>query len=203
MTKYATKKQRVLQLADELGIVSRADLREADLPEEYLSRLHNEGKLTALAPGVYMALDHDASELLEVAVVAKKVPDAVLFGISALQFHDLTTQVAHAVQIAIERGSWTPEIDWPTVEAFHISGEAFSTGVERHIVEKSVEIQVYSEAKTVADLFKFRNSFGLDVALEALREGWRDRRFTMDEIYEHTKVCRVQTVMRPYLEMLQ
>lgn len=203
MTEHVTQKQRVVQLASKLGIISRADVREADLPEESLSRLEEEDKLTALAPGVYMAHDHDASEFLELAVVAEKAPNAVLFGISALQFHALTTQVAHTVQIAIERGRWTPQLEWPTLETFHISGEAFSAGVEHHTIEKSVELKVYSVAKTVADLFKFRNTLGLDVAIEALREGWREQRFTMDELYAQAKICRVQTVMRPYLEMLQ
>ncbi len=193
----------LLDLAKDRGIISRADLREADLPEAYLARLESEGELTALAPGVYMAPDHDASELLDLAVVAKKVPHAVVFGISALQFHDLTTQIAHSVQIAIERGKWEPKLDWPPIKVFHISGDAFSAGIETHTVEKDVKAQVYSVAKTIADIFKFRNTFGLDVAIEALKEGWRYQRFTMDEVYEYAKICRVQRVMRPYLEMLQ
>jgi predicted transcriptional regulator of viral defense system len=203
MTEPTTQKQRVLELAKERGVLSRADLREAELPEEYLSRLENEGELTALAPGIYMAPEHDASESLELAVVTKKVPHAVVFGISALQFHDLTTQIAHSVQIAIERGKWEPKLDWPPIEVFHISGDAFSAGVETHTIEKDVEIQIYSVAKTVADLYKFRNTFGLDVAVEALKVGWRYQGFTMDEVYEYAKICRVQRVMRPYLEMLQ
>lgn len=202
MTEHATKKQRVLELARERGLLSRADLREAGLPEEYLSRLESEAKLMALAPGIYMAPEHDASESLELAVVAQKVPHAVVFGISALQFHGLTTQIAHSVQIAIERGKWAPKLDWPPIEVFHISGDAFCAGVETHIVEKNVHLQVYSVAKTVVDAFKFRNTFGLDVAIEALKEGWREERFTMDEVYEYAKTCRVQRVMRPYLEML-
>jgi predicted transcriptional regulator of viral defense system len=194
---------QVLQLARERGIVSRADVRDAGLPEEYLARMESEGALTRLTPGVYMVPEHDTGESLELAVVAKRVPHAVIFGISALQFHGLTTQVARAVQIAIERGKWEPKLDWPTIEVFHISGDAFSAGVEPHIVESSVEIRVYSVAKTIADLFKFRNTFGLDVAIEALKEGWRDRAFTMDELHEYARVCRVARVMRPYLEMLQ
>ena len=202
MTNGMNQKQRVLELVKERGLLSRADLREADLPEEYLSRLAREGELTSLAPGIYMAPEYEASESLDLAVVAKKIPHAVVFGISALQFHDLTTQVAHSVQIAIERGKWEPKLDWPPIEVFHISSDAFTTGIETHIVEDVVEIQIYSVAKTIADLFKFRNTFGLDVAIEALKEGWRERRFTMDELYEYAKLCRVHRVMRPYLEML-
>ena len=107
-----------------------------------------------------------ASEALELAVVSKKVPHAVVFGISALQFHGLTTQIAYSVQIAIERGKWEPKLDWPPIEVFHISGDAIWAGVETHTVEKDVEVQVYSVAKTIADLFKFRNTFGLDVVID-------------------------------------
>jgi len=202
MTGTLTQKERVLELAKERGILSRADLREAGLPEEYLSRLEGEGELTILAPGIYMASDHEMTESFDLAVVAKKVPNAVVACISALQFHGLTTQVAHTVQVAIERGKWVAKLDWPQIEVFSISGDACCAGVETHLVEGVVQVQVYSVAKTIADLFKFRNTFGLDVAIEALKEGWRAERFTMDEVYAYAKICRVQKVMRPYLEML-
>jgi predicted transcriptional regulator of viral defense system len=196
-------RSRALKLAKEFGVVSRRDLKDANLPEEYLARLEDEGELVQLSPGLYMCPDHEPGEHFELAVVAKRVPHAVFFGITALQFHDLTTHVANAVQIAIERGRWDPKIDWPTVDTFHISGEAFTAGVEAHEVEGGVDIHVYSVAKTVADLFKFRNRFGLDVAIEALREGWREQHFTMDELYEYARVCRVHNVIRPYTEMLE
>jgi len=199
----SSKKQRVLQLAQEQGVVSRADLKEAGLPEEYLARLEDEGELKALAPGVYMDSDHQATESLELAVVAKRVPHSVIFGISALQFHGLTTQVAHSVQIAIERGKWKPKLEWPPTEVFHISGDAFKAGLDTHTVEGGIKVRVYSVAKTIADLFKFRNALGLDVAIEALKEGWRENRFSMDELDEYAEVCRVRRVMRPYLEMLE
>lgn len=198
----ATQKEEIMQLAQDRGIVSRADVRDAGLPGEYLARMQNEGTLMLLAPGIYMVPDHDAGESLELAVVAKRVPHAVAFGLSALRFHDLTTQVARATQIAIERGKWEPKLEWPAIDVYHISGDAFSAGVETHTVEGSVKIQVYSVAKTIVDLFKFRNSFGLDVAIEALKEGWRDGRFTMDELHEYAEICRMARVMRPYLEML-
>jgi predicted transcriptional regulator of viral defense system len=203
MTNAVTNKQQVLELAQSRGIVSRSDLRDAELPVEYLARLEKEDALTALAPGIYMANEYSPGEFLDLAVIAKKVSHAVFFGISALQFHDLTTQIAHNVQIAIERGKWTPKSDWPPIEVFHLSDDAFSAGVETHTIENHIEIKVYSVAKTVADLFKFRNTFGLDVAIEALQEGWRYKKFTMGDVYEYAKICRVHRVMRPYLEMLQ
>lgn len=192
----------VLELARQRGVLSRADLHEEGFPEEYLAKLADAGYLSPLAPGVYMDPEADVSEHLELVVVAKRVPRAVFFGMTALVFHDFTSQVAHAVEFAVERDTRTPKLQWPTIDVFHLSGASFSTGIEEHTIQGDVCIQVYSVAKTVADLFKFRSRFGLDVALEALRRGWVDRRFTLDELDVCAKACRVHNVMRPYLEML-
>ena len=121
--------------------------------------------------------------------------------ISALQFHNLTTQIAPQVWIAIENKSWEPSFDYPPLEIVRLTGPAFSFGVEEHKIDR-ITVKVYSPAKTVADCFKFRNKIGLDVAMEALRETWRSRKATMDELWEAAKVCRVANVMRPYLEAI-
>jgi predicted transcriptional regulator of viral defense system len=123
----------------------------------------------------------------------------VSLGFSALEFHSLTTQISRSVWIVIENKKWEPKFERPPLEIVRFSGTAFSFGVEEHEVDR-VAVKIYSPAKTVADCFKFRNKVGLDVALEALRETWRDRRATMDELWEAATVCRVVNVMRPYLE---
>lgn len=105
--------------------------------------------------------------------------------------------------MAVERGRRKPELDWPPLNVFHTSESQFDAGIEEHEFESGPTLRVYSPARTVADCFKFRNRIGLDVAMEALREGWRYKRFTMDEVYQHAGTCRVQKVMLPYLEMLQ
>lgn len=202
MTIEGNQNERVLALAKRKGMLTSADLHREDLPREYLSRLAKSGQLTQLAPGVYMDPEADLGEHLELAVVAARVPRAVFFGLTALVFHELTSQVAHSVEFAIERDTWTPKLDWPVVDIVHLSGAAFTQGVEEHVLEHGTVIHVYSVAKTVADLFKFRSRFGLDVALEALREGWRHRYFTLHELDAYAKICRVQGVMRPYMEML-
>lgn len=197
-----TQTTLVLKLARQKGVVSRSDLSEEGLPEEYLAKLAEAGHLSRLAPGVYMDAEAEVGEHLELVVVAKRIPRAIFFGMTALVFHDLTSQVSHAVELAIERDTRTPKLDWPTIDVFHLSGASFSTGIEEHTIEGDVPIRVYSVAKTVADLFKFRSRFGLDVAIEALKEGWGDRRFTLEELDECARACRVHNVMRPYLEML-
>jgi predicted transcriptional regulator of viral defense system len=202
MTNEDSKYARVLELSRQKGIVSRSDLRDEGLTQEYLSRMSSQGLLSALAPGVYVDPDAETDEFFELAVVAKRVPDAIFFGPSALMFHGVTTQVAHSVHLAIERGRWTPRLEWPTIEVVHLSGRSYSTGIEEHTVAPEVPIRVYSVAKTVADLFKFRSRFGLDVAIEALKEGWRERLFTREELEECARASRVHRVMMPYMEML-
>jgi predicted transcriptional regulator of viral defense system len=121
--------------------------------------------------------------------------------LSALQFHELTTQIPHEVWLAIDVRARHPKLDYPPLRIVRFSGAALSFGVEQHRIA-GVPVNVYTPAKTVADCFKYRNKIGLDVALEALRDTWRQRRATMDELLEAAKVCRVARIIRPYLESL-
>ena len=195
------RKENVLHLARQMGIIRPRDVEAAGIPREYLLRLHRNGDLTRVRRGLYALPDVLTSESVSIAEVAKRVPNAVVCLISALQFHNVTTQIAHQVWIAIESRNWKPEFDYPPVQVVRFSGRAFGFGVEKHEVNR-VEVRVYNPAKTVADCFKFRNKVGLNVALEALRETWSSRKATMDEIWEAAKICRVTNVMRPYLEAL-
>ena len=121
--------------------------------------------------------------------------------LSALSFHQIGTQLPHEVWIALDRRTRYPSLSYPRLRVMRFSGNALTEGIETHRVEGET-LRVYNVAKTVADCFKYRNKIGLDVALEALREAWRARRFTMDEIHRYARICRVERVMRPYLEAL-
>ena len=121
--------------------------------------------------------------------------------LSALRFHELTTQNPYKIWLAIDRKARRPGIVYPPVHWVYFSVQALSEGVEAHLLD-GVQVKVFSPAKTVADCFKYRNKIGLDVALEALRDGVAKKRFSMDELLYFAKVCRVQNVMRPYLEAL-
>ena len=195
------RKQKILRLAERLGIIRPRDVEAEGIPREYLYRLCADGALTRVGRGLYALPATVRSEAITIAEVAKRVPHAVVCLLSALQFHDITTQVPHRVWIAIENKRWEPKFDYPPIELVRLTGRAFSFGVEEHEVDR-VPVKVYNPAKTVADCFKFRNKIGLDVALEALRETWRSRKATMDELWEAAKVCRVANVMRPYLEAI-
>lgn len=103
--------------------------------------------------------------------------------------------------MAVNRRAARPRMDYPPLRIVRFSGQALTEGIEEHKIE-GVRVRVYSPAKTVADCFKYRNKIGLDVALEALRECWRTRRCTMDRLWRYATLCRVQNVMRPYLEAM-
>lgn len=193
------RKQKIMELSKQIGLIRPRDVEAAGVHREYLLRLYRDGVLIRVGRGLYALPGTQTSESLSLAEVAKRVPNAVICLISALEFHHLTTQFAHSVWIAIENKKWEPRFEYPPIEIVRFSGPAFSFGVEEHEVDR-IKVKVYSPAKTVADCFKFRSKVGLDVALEALRETWRSRKTTMDELWKAAKICRVANVMRPYLE---
>ena len=194
-------RERVLRLARKAGMVRVRDVRARGLHPEHLRRLVADGLLERIARGVYAPADFEASPNHSLAQAAKKVPHGVICLLSALRFHEVGTQSPFEVWMAIDRRAWKPSMRTPKLHIVRFSGRALSAGVERHRIE-GVEVPVYSVAKTVADCFKYRNKIGLDVAIEALREGLRDRRFTRDDLWAHAKVCRVASTIRPYLETM-
>ena len=195
------RKERILELAKQMGLIRPRDVEAAGIHREYLLRLYRDGYLARVGRGLYALPGTQTSESISLAEVAKRVPNAVICLISALQFHNLTTQIANRVWIAIENKKWEPEFDYPPLELVRFSGRAFSFGVEEHQVNR-VPVKIYSPAKTVADCFKFRNRLGIDVPVEALRTGLRDGKFKAAEVIKFAKICRVDNVIRPFLEAL-
>jgi len=134
--------------------------------------------------------------------VAIKCPRSLFCLLTALKLHGVTTQNPHEVWIAIDHKAHAPKMDYPPLRIIRFSGDALHEGCEPIIVDGVVHALVTNLAKTVVDCFKFRYKIGLDVAVEALRESLSARRVTMDELHHYAKVCRVDKVMRPYLEAL-
>jgi len=198
-----TKSERVIERVGRSGIVRPRDLTAEGITHQYLQSLAHRGLLARTGRGLYTL--PDAAERFDehaaLAEVAKRVPHGVICLLSALRFHDLTTQAPFEIWVAVEHCAYVPRDPTLPLRVVYFSGAAYSEGVEEHEVN-GVPVRVYSPAKTVADCFKYRNKIGLDVALEALRETWRERRATMDELWRYAKVCRVANVMRPYLASL-
>lgn len=192
---------RIRDLIREHGVLRPRDLAAHGIPREYLRRAIDRGIVVREARGLYVLPDSNATENHTLAQACKRVPSGVVCLLSALRFHDLTTQAPSAAWLAIGPKVRRPRVSNIRMRFFRFSGSALSEGVESHIVE-GVSVNVYDPAKTVADCFKYRNKIGLDVALEALRETWRERRASMDDLWRFAKVCRVANVMRPYMESL-
>jgi predicted transcriptional regulator of viral defense system len=151
---------------------------------------------------VYLSETAANAQHRDLLIVATRAPQAVVCLLSALAFHRLTAEMAHEVWIAIGLKARTPAIHVPPIRVVRLSSGPLEAGVEVHDIH-GVPLRVYSAAKTVADCFKFRSKVGVDVAVSALRDGWRQKRFTMDELWHFAQICRVTSAMRPYLETLE
>ena len=198
----STHNQRVLDLASQKGLLRASDLDAISAPRVVLTRLTTAGVLERVGRGLYRLPSHSGSEHEGLATIATKVPQAVFCLLTALQFHELTTQLPRQIWIAMPRGSHVPRIDYPPVKMVQMTGDVYSEGVET-VERDGVALRVYGVAKTVADCFKHRNKIGLDVALEALKDVRAKREASADDLWRYAKICRVTNVMRPYLEAVE
>lgn len=193
--------QRLVDLTRHKGLVRTQEAQAVGIPRVVLSRLAARGVLERVDRGLYRLADAPPPQDESLVAVAARAPQAVFCLLTALQFHELTSQLPRQVWIAMPRGSHAPRMGYPPLRMVQFSGEAYGQGVEVH-PRDGVALRVYGVAKTVVDCFKMRHVVGLDVALEALREVRRHQRASADDIWQHAKVCRVANVMRPYLEAI-
>lgn len=195
--------EMILQLAKKQGLITDGEVRAMGIHPQTLKRLVESGKLERVARGRYRLPDPDyaLTEHHGLVLASAAAPSGVICLLSALQFHVIGTQLPRQVWMALDRGVRKPAIEYPPLRVVRFSGEALAAGVEEHTLEGQT-VCVYNVAKTLADCFKYRNKIGLDVALEALNDAWRDRRFQMSEVEHYARICRVRNVMRPYLEAI-
>jgi predicted transcriptional regulator of viral defense system len=194
------QRNHVLQLVRQLGIVRPADLAARGVPRGQLYRLVRDGLVERQTRGIYVAGQHAFTAEHTLAQVAKRVPGGVICLLTALRFHDLTTQNPAEVWIALPEKARKPRLDYPRLRVARFSGPALTEGIETRRVE-GVEVRVYSAAKTVADCFKYRNKVGIDVAIEALRDFSRRHRGGATALARFARICRVSRVIQPYLEV--
>jgi predicted transcriptional regulator of viral defense system len=192
---------RVLALAKKRMLVRAADVQRLGLHTQLLTRLVAEGALERVGRGRYRSPGADITEHHGLALTAAAVPQGVVCLLSALVFHGIGTQAPREVWVAIDRRARAPKTAWPPLRVVRFSGRALSAGVEEHRIEGQA-VQIYSLPKTIADCFKYRHKVGLDVALEALKDAWHRRRIRPADLDEYAHVCRVERVMRPYLQAL-
>ena len=192
---------QIIQIVKRLGIIRPRDMDKYGLYRKYIHMLYDQGMLNRIGRGLYVLPDAEPSENRSIAEACKRVPSGVICLLSALRFHDLTTQSPYEIWMAIDHKARSPREPAIPIRIVRFSGKALISGAEQHEIE-GVPVRVYCPAKTIADCFKFRNKIGLDVALEALRDCHRSRKCTMDDLWKYAKICRVANIMKPYLESL-
>ena len=193
-----TDRDRILKAVRRRGSITASEAARTGIHSQQLTRLVAEGMLERVSRGRYLLTDRLITEHHALAIVGAAAPSAVICLLSALSFHGIGTQVPADVWVAIERGTRPPALRQIPLRVVRFSGVAFTEGIEVHRIEGQA-VRVYSVAKTLADLFKYRNQVGIDVTIEAFREAWQERRFTMEALERAAKVCRVSHVMRPYV----
>jgi predicted transcriptional regulator of viral defense system len=183
------------------GTLRTTEALEAGIHPRTLYAMRDAGEVETLARGVFRLGDLSALGNPDLAIIAKRIPHGVICLISALSFHELTTQVPHEIHLAISRTARRPRLNYPPLRVYRFSAAAFAAGVETHTIDQ-IPVRVYSAEKTLADCFKYRNKIGVDVAIEAIRTYRRRGRPRFQQIFDYAKLCRVDRLMRPYLEAL-
>jgi predicted transcriptional regulator of viral defense system len=196
-----THAERVVELLRRQSVVRPRELEARGISRVALQRLMEAGRVERIARGLYRLAGQKAPPHAGLVEVARRVPKAVIGLLSALAFHGIGTQLPHRVWILIPTKAWAPRQEHPPLEVVRCDPKGLVRGVEVHAID-GIKVRITSPARTVADCFKYRSRVGLDVALEALREGWRDRRFSAGELLAAARAARVERVLRPYLEAL-
>jgi predicted transcriptional regulator of viral defense system len=197
-----TKTDQLLALARRNGVIRPRDLAAHRIPREFLVRLHRKGLLERPARGIYVLADAEPGEHQSLVEACKRVPNGVVCLLSALRFHELTTQAPFEVWLAIRDKARRPKVEYPPLHIVRFPAEALSRSIEERDF-KGVTVRVTDPARTVVDCFAYRNKIGLDVAIEALRDCWRKKKATMDQLHRAAQTRRMANVMRPYMESLR
>lgn len=191
---------KLLRLAGAQPALSARELAAAGIPARTVSRMAASGQIRRVGRGLYAGADVPPSVHQSAIEVSKLAPKAVLCLLTALEIHGIGVHAPFEVWIALPAGTHAPRSSTP-LRVTRLSGAAFTEGVETLVLD-GASVPVYCLAKTITDCFKLRSKVGLDVALEALREAWTQRKVTMDELWRYAQVNRMTQVMRPYMEAL-
>ncbi len=183
------------------GVLRTQEAIKYGIHPRILYALREAGVLERLSRGVYRLADLPPLTNQDLVTISLRMPHGVVCLISALAFHELTTQIPHAVYVALERGSKLPKLEHPPLRVYWFTGEAFAAGIQSHKLD-GVSVRVYDAEKTIADCFKYRNKLGLDVAIEALRLWRQQKGHNIGRLMAYARICHVERVIRPYVEAL-
>lgn len=183
------------------GTLRTRDAIQAGIHPRTLYSMKEAGIVEKLTRGLYRLVDLPQLGNPDLISVTLRVQNSVICLISALAFHEITTQIPHAVYLALRQGRRPPKLDHPPIRIFWFEGPAFSEGIETYDID-GVPVRIYSPEKTLADCFKHRNKIGVDVVVEALKLYRKHKPLRADDLVRYAKICRVEKVMRPYLEAI-
>jgi len=183
------------------GVMRTSEVLDTGVHRRTLYHMRDEGIVKAIQRGVYQLTESEPLSNPDLVIVAKKIPEARICLISALSIHEMTDEIPHKVHIALPRSSWQPELDYPPLNVYRFSDETINSGLQTKTID-GVKIKIFNPSKTIADCFKFRNQIGLDVAIEALKRGISEGKASYKEIVEYARLCKVEKVIRPYMEMI-
>ncbi len=183
------------------GLLRTAEAIDLGVHPRTLYAMRDAGVLDQLSRGVFRLTKLPPLGNPDLVAVAARVPQGVVCLISALSFHEITTQIPKEVYLAVKIGTEPPRVSNPPARVFHFSGKAFTEGAVTHRLD-GIDVRVYDPEKTLADCFKFRNRIGMDTVLEALKLYKERKRFDVEKILHYAKICRVTKVITPYLESL-
>ena len=196
-----SKTQQLLEIAREKSVIRAKDVEALGIHRQYLKRLCEQGLLIHSGRGIYSCPSAEITSHHSLVEVAQRVPKGVICLLSALNFYQITTEAPFEVWLAVATSSRPPQDKLLPMRIVYMSGLTLIEGVEIYELQ-GVRVKVFSLAKTVVDCFKYRSKIGLDVALNALKEAWIQQRLQIDELWYYAKICRVKTVISPYLESL-
>jgi len=183
------------------GVLCTSQALLAGIHPATLYVMRDSGELEVVSRGVYRLAGGPPLGNPDLVTVAARVRSGVICLISALAFHELTTQIPHEVQVALPRGAEEPRLAHPPIRTYRFTGAAYTEGAESHELD-GVSVRIYSPEKTLADCFKFRHRLGIDTVVEAVRFYRERRRVRVDDLMRYAAICRVTRIIRPYLEAL-
>jgi len=206
MTKKTNKKSitrsvAIKMIKDQGGTIRTGEAIKLGIHPVTLYKLYEIGHLEKISRGVYRLTELEALSNPDFVMISTRAPDAVICLISALFYHNLTSQIPHKVSIAIKRDTRKPTIKFPPISVYQFSNESYQAGIEKHAID-GVVVSIYNPEKTIADCFKFRNGIGMDVVLEAISFYKNRKSIKIDDILKYAKICRVEKVIKPYLETI-
>jgi len=181
------------------GQLRMSEAIERGITRYMLYSLRDKGTIEQISRGVYRLVEMPPMSNPDLVTVSLRFPKAVICLISALDYHDITTQIPRNITVAVTRDSRLPSLDYPPVQAYRFSDEAYRAGIDVHSID-GTPVMIYNPEKTLADCFKFRNKIGMDIVLEALKLYRERKRLNVEELFRYAKICRVEKVIKPYLE---